>query len=126
METYGKFTGYGYDMARLGNMMKHIEDVTGCRIDDYGTNHEMPRLVNITNKKWEFVAIGVACEPQDVHMPCLMRNLETGEWAWSKDLIWFEEKQGFCWSHGHYTDEIDAREQFGNNCQGLIWYGEEF
>lgn len=125
MDTVGKFTGYGYDVAKIGTMLKHIEEVTGCKIEDYGQDHEMSRLVNVTNKNWEFVAIGISAEPCDVHIPCLMHNIERDEWAWSRDILWYEEKKGFCWSHGHYRSEKDARQEFADNIQGLVWYNSE-
>jgi len=127
MKTVSKFTGFGYDVSNVVKIMNIIERLTGCSINEYGEDKESPRLVNVTVPNWEFVAIGAHIEPMNVHIPCLMRNIETGEWGWANDLIYFADKDGFCWSNGHYTTEENARREFGrSSIGGLIWYARGF
>lgn len=126
MKTYGEFTGYAYDIRHISTMMGHIEEVTGCTVDEYHASIEIEPLVNVTAPKWEFVAIGLKAEPTNVHLPCLARNTESDEWMWSRDLIWFEDAKGFCWNGGNYRDEQSAREQFEKHIDGLIWTARDY
>lgn len=125
-KTSSCFTGYGYDVAKLAENMSIIGRILGYTIGDYGLRIKSERLVNVTVPNWEFVAIGIKTEPCNVHMPCIMHNIVTDEWAWANDLIYFADKDGFCWSNGHYVSEQTAREEFAKHTDGMVWYSEDF
>ena len=121
-------TGYGYDIFLAGKMIERIANATCNDVGQYpDCCTSMVRLYNVTAPNWEFVAIGFSAEPCNVYFPCLMHNTETDDWAYSRSLVWFEGKQGFCWSGGHYNNTKDeAVEEFQSLINGLVYYTEDY
>ena len=88
----GHITGYAYDIAQTGKTIEHIAKVTGCDVNKYpDACRTDARLFNVTAPNWEFVAIGINAEPCNVSCPCLMHNVQTDDWAWSRSVVWFED-----------------------------------
>ena len=130
MPSIAGFTGYGYDIvAVVMGIIYHIAQITNTDVLNTDTSATTPSgpIYNVTAPNWEFIAIGVLLEPTNVHVPCLMRNIATGEWAWSRDLIWYEDKHGFVWSGGNYCHtEEEARARFNEYSEGVIWHTEDY
>lgn len=131
MSSFPGFTGYGYDIAKVVmSILVHIGTLTNTNPLDYYTGTEpQNRLVNVTAPNWEFIAVGLLAEPGNVNVPCLMRNIVTGEWAWSRNIIWINDSNGFAWAGGHYCDddEATARSEFNQACQGnILWCVEDY
>lgn len=107
-------TGYAQDLVQVGEYIAHIVNSEGA-------------LANVTNPNWLFVAIGFKGE--DLTFPVLARNKETGEWVYSRALIWCEATEshpaGFVWINGHYLNEKDARESFREH-DGIVYYTEAY
>lgn len=121
-------TGYAYDVFNAGKMIKHISDALCTDIGQYPDCCESAvKIYNVTAPNWEIVAIGFNGEPGDVSYPCLMHNIETDDWAYSRNLVWFENKQGFCWSGGHYNNtKEEAKESFSKMIKGHLYYTEDY
>ena len=129
MSSFAGFTGYGYDLvAIVGFIISHIAKITNTDVMEYyhaTTTPDVP-IFNVTAPNWEFVAVGAHVEPTNVHMPCLMHNIKSGGWAWSRDIIWYADKDGFCWSGGNYCDEQTARAEFGEYADGVVWHNADY
>lgn len=123
-----KITGFAYDVFKAGLTIERISKATSNNVAQYpDCCNSAVKLYNVTAPSWEFVAIGFNGEPMSVQFPCVMYNVETDKWAYSRNLVWFEEKQGFCWSGGNYVnDKKTAVEEFQKLTQGLIYYTEEY
>ena len=121
-------TGYAYDIFNAGKMIKHISDAISTDISQYPDCCESAvKIYNVTAPNWEIVAVGFSGEPCNVQFPCLMHNIETDAWAYSRCLLWFEGKQGFCWNGGHYVDsKEEAVKGFQSLIVGLVYYTEDY
>lgn len=121
-------TGYAYDLKRASQTLAHIEEVANVNTLDY--SHCEPTteklLANITSPNWVFVAIGFRAQAGNVGFPVLAHNIVTDAWAWSRNLVWYEEKQGFVWDGGNYTSEEKARARFRDECDGLLYFTEKY
>ena len=117
-------TGYAYDLKRAGQILAHIEELTGINMLDY--SHAQPTtektLANVTSPNWVFVAIGFRAHAGNVGFPVLAHNIETDAWVWSRNLVWYEKEHGFVWDGGNYTSKEKARAKFQNECDGGLLY----
>lgn len=125
----GRVTGYAYDLMRVRETLAHIEDVTVTDISQYheslsATKTQIP-VVNVSAPNWQFIAIGF--NAKEVRFPVLARNKVTGEWLFSRAILWDEKEAGFVWSGGCYTDEKHARQQFEKDTDGkVVFYTEAY
>lgn len=130
MASFPGFTGYGYDITTVVlSILVHIGTLTNTNpLDYYKGTEPQNRLFNVTAPNWEFIAVGLVAEPGNVNIPCLMRNIETGKWAWSRNIVWFEDAKGFSWAGGNYCDdEATARASFNEYCDhNILWCVEEY
>lgn len=129
-ETKAQATGYAYDLMRAGDVLTHIERITRMDIRAY-TEKDVTTtdlLVNVSAPEWVFVAIGFRARVGNVGFPVLAQNKNTGDWVWSRNLIWDEKNNGLVWSGGNYCyeDEAEARQCFKDECDGVIYHTEAY
>ena len=126
----GQVTGYAYDLMCAYQVLTHIQSLTGTDLSQYhkslkAIKTETP-LFNVTATNWHFIAIGFRAHSGNVGFPVLARNVVTGDWLWSRDLVWYEKENGFVWSGGNYVSEKEARAQFEKECDGIVFYTEAY
>lgn len=83
------------------------------------------RIRNVTAPNCEFVAIGIRTRTY-IGCPVLAHNIVTDEWIFAHNVVWYADKNGFCWDSGTYTDEQHARALFKKECADVIYHAEAY
>ena len=125
-----RVTGYAHDLVWASDVLARIQTLTQTDAREYtdASTKAKDLLVNVSAPEWVFVAVGFRAHAGNVGFPVLAQNKVTGDWVWSRNLIWDEKNNGLVWSGGNYCyeDEAEARQCFKDECDGIVYHTEAF